>query len=151
MRSITTTFILSACVLSLAACASVPSQNDLIAGIDQSKLTQGASKTLSTTDPTCVDFYKNVAEFHKKAQSGSSTKNFFTSLGVNVASAVVASQVVPSDITSQTGRVAAYAAAGSVTSQGSRIAIRELNSSDRADAKIIEVAQELGCPVAIKP
>ena len=151
MRPLTSTLLITAFTLSLASCSTVPRQDDLISGIDKTQLAQNASKARLPTDPVCVDFYSNVTEFQKQAQSNRSTRNFFSSIGLNVASAVVANQVVPAGIGNQTGRIAANTAARSATNTGSRIALRELNSSDRADAKVIEVANEIGCPVNVKP
>jgi len=151
MRSLTSTFILSAAALSLAACASVPSQTELTEGINAQQIAQYSGKTRQATDPVCLDFYDNVEAFQKQAQSNSGTKSFFSRLGANVATAVVTSKVVPSGIGNQTTRVATRSAAGTVTQSGKQIALKELNSSDRADAKIISVANELGCPVTIKP
>jgi len=152
MRPLISALSLSALVLTLASCASVPSQDKLLAGIDQTQFAQGATKTArAATDPVCVDFYANVTDFEKRAQSNQGTKNFFSRLGADVASAVVTTAIVPSGIASQTGRVAARSAANSATRSGKNAALRELNSSDRADAKIIEVAEEIGCPVNIKP
>ena len=150
MRRTTSTLVISALALTLASCASVPSQNDLMAGIDKTQLAPGTAKTRTPGDPVCVDFYSNVAEFRRKAQSPSSTSKFFKSLGANVASAVVVSQVIPSGI-SPTSRAAVSAAASTATTAGREIALEELNSSDRADAKIIDVAEEIGCPVNIAP
>jgi len=60
-------------------------------------------------------------------------------------------EVVPRDIGNQTTRVATRSATGTVAQTGKQLALKELNSSDRADAKIIVVANQLGCPVNIKP
>ena len=152
MRPLISALSLSALVLTLASCASVPSQDKLLTGIDQTQFAQGATKTArAATDPVCVDFYANVADFEKNAQSNKGMKNFFSTLGLNVASAVVARSVIPAGVGNQAARVAASSAATSVTSVGRQAALRELNSSNRADAKIIEVAGEIGCPVNIKP
>ncbi len=151
MRPITSTLIISAAALSLASCASVPSQTDLTSGISAAQIAQGSSKTRLPSDPVCADFYANVNAFKRKANSPSTTKRFFTSLGLNVASAVVANEIIPRGIENQTARVATSAAIGTATSTGGRLAVQELNSSDRADAKIIEVASDIGCPVNIKP
>ena len=151
MTRLFSTLILSSAVLALASCASVPSSDQLVAGIDQTKIAQAGTAKRVPTDPVCADFYKNVGEFQQKAQSSQGTKNFFSRLGLNVASAVLVGQVVPTGISNQVGRTAAYVAAGTATSQGSRIAMRELSSSNRADSKIIEVAGEIGCPVNIRP
>jgi len=149
---LTSTLLLSTLALSLASCASVPQPDQLLTGIDTTKMAQGAAVTKrAPTDPVCADFYNNVNEFQKQAQKNKGGQNFLASLGLNVAAAVATQGLVPSGIGSTTGRVAAYSAASSVTSQGSRIALRELSSSDRADAKIIEVAGQIGCPVVIKP
>lgn len=149
MRTLHSSLLVSLFTLSLVSCASVPQQSELMTGIDSSKISQGVVTKRTTTDPVCVNFYNNVNEFQKQAQKSQNGNNFMSSLGLNVLVSVATAGLVPAGIGSQAGRAAAYAAAGSVTSQGKRIAIRELNSSDRADAKIIESAEQLGCPVAV--
>jgi len=152
MRFSTSTLIISALTLMLASCASVPQQDNLLAGIDTSKLSAQAPTTKrATSDPVCTEFYNNVNTFEKQAQKAKGGKNFLASMGLNVVAAVATQGIVPAGIGSTAGRVAAYSAASSVTSQGTRIALRQLNSSDRADAKIIDVANQIGCPVSIKP
>lgn len=152
MRSLTSSLILATAALSMSACVSVPSEDKLLTGISPTKLSQGAAVTAkSASDPTCVEFYKNVNTYMKKAQSSQRTKNVFSRIGLAVAGAVVANEIVPSGINSQTGRIAARAAAGTATSAGGYFALRELNSSDKADAKIIEVAENIGCPVRSRP
>jgi len=151
MRSLTSLLFMSAAALSLAACASVPSEDKLLTGISPTQLAQGAAKAKSPSDPTCVEFYNNVSTFQRKAQSSQRTKNVFSRIGLAVASAVVANEIVPSGINSQTGRIAARTAAGTATGAGGYYALRQLNSSNRADAKIIEVAEDIGCPVNFRP
>jgi len=152
MRLQTSTLLVSILALSLASCASVPQQDQLLSGIDATKLAQSPSTKLSPTDATCVDFYNNVTAFQKQAQKSKGGQNFMAALGLNVIASVATAGLIPAaGIGSTVGRVAAYSAASSVTSQGSRIALRELNSSDRADAKIIEVADQIGCPVVVSP
>lgn len=151
MRRIVSTLLVSSLALTLASCASVPSQDQLVSGIDQTKLAQTTTTKRLASDPVCTDFYSNIAEFQKSAQSNTGTKNFLSSLGLSVASAVLVGQVVPSGISSTTGRLAAYSAAGAVASQGNRMVLRELRSSKRADKKIIDVADQLGCPVTVVP
>jgi len=151
MRRSLTLLLTSAVALSLSACASVPSQTQLMSGIDKTQLTQTAAKTRSATDPVCVDFYNNVVEYQKKAQASKGSQNFLARLGLNVAAALLTQQIIPTGIASETGRIATQVAAGSAVSQGTNIALRELNSTNRADAKIIEVASEIGCPVNIAP
>lgn len=151
MRTLQSSLLVSLFTLSLVSCASVPQQGQLMTGIDASKISQGTVTQLSPTDPTCVNFYNNVNEFQKQAQKSQGGKNFMSALGLNVLVSVATAGLVPAGIGSTVGRVAATSAASSVTSQGGRIAIRELNSSDRADAKIIESAALIGCPVALSP
>ncbi len=151
MRLIPSTLLVSTLAFTLASCASVPRQDQLLTGIDATKLAQGSVTKLSATDTTCVDFYNNVTEFQKQAQKSKGGQNFLASLGLNVVAAVATQGIIPAGITSTAGRVAVASAASSVTSQGTRIALRELNSSDRADAKIIEVAGQIGCPVVVSP
>ena len=86
MRTLSSTLLISAVALSLAACASVPSQTELTSGIDAAQLAQGASKTRLPSDPVCVDFYANVENFQQQAKSPSATKSFFTRLGANAVS-----------------------------------------------------------------
>lgn len=149
MRSLQSSLLVSLFTLSLVSCASVPQQSQLLSGIDASKISQGTVTQLASTDPTCVNFYNNVNQFQQQAQKSQGSKNFMSALGLNVLVSVATAGLVPAGIGSQVGRVAAASAASSVTSQGARVAIRELNSSDRADAKIIESAAQIGCPVAI--
>ncbi len=151
MRISTSTVLVSLFSLTLASCASVPQQDQLMAGIDTSKLSQGPVTKLAVSDPVCVNFYNNVTDFQKQAAKSKGGQNFLASMGINVLAAVATQGIVPAGISSTAGRVAAHSAASSITAQGGRIAIRELNSSDRADAKIIEAAAQLGCPVAVKP
>ena len=151
MPRLTSPLLAVTLALSLTACASVPSQDQLVSGIDKTQLAQGMIAKRVPTDPVCVEFYNNVNEFQKSAQSSQGTKSFISRLGLSIASAVAIGQVVPTGISSRAGRTAAYVTAGSAASLGSRAALRELNSSNRADAKIIEVATEIGCPVNIRP
>lgn len=151
MRLQTSAIILSTLSLSLASCASVPRQDQLLTGIDATTLAadaQGETVALQASNPVCVDFYDNVNTFQAEAQKSQGGKNFMSSLGLNVVAAVVTQGLIPPGLSSA-GRVAASTAASSITSQGSEIAIRELNSSDRADAIIIETASQIGCPVNI--
>lgn len=150
MRLKTSTLLVSVLALSLASCASVPSQNQLMAGIDSSKITQGSATKLASTDATCVNFYNNVNEFQKQAAKAKGGQNFMASLGLNVLASVATAGIIPAGL-SPVGQVAASSAASSVTSQGNQIALRQLNSSDRADAKIIETAAQIGCPVSVSP
>lgn len=146
--------LISALSFTLVACASVPQQDQLLTGIDQTALTTGnqaAPVQRAASDAVCVDFYENVNSFYAQAKKSQGGKNFLGSLGLNVASAVLTQGLMPAGITSTAGRVAVGSAISSATSQGSQIALRELNSSNRADAKIIEVAAEIGCPVNITP
>lgn len=148
MRFTTSTILISGFALSLTACVSVPSQNQLMTGIDSSKITQNTVTKLAATDPTCVNFYNNVNTFQKEAQKAQGSKNFMTSLGLNVLVSVATAGIIPAGL-SPVGQIAASTAASSVTSQGSQIALRQLNSTNRADAKIIETAAQIGCPVSI--
>lgn len=146
--------LLSALSLSLASCASVPQQDQLLTGIDQTAFSANAKTApvqRTASDAVCVEFYENVNNFYAQAQKSQGGKNFFSAIGLNVAASVLTAGLIPSGISSTAGRVAVGSAIGSATSQGSQIALRELNSSDRADAKIIETAAEIGCPVNIKP
>lgn len=151
MRRLFIPMLVSGLSLSLASCASLPSDEQLVSGIDKTQLAQMTATKRTISDPVCVDFYNNINEYQNQVQASKGRRNFINRLGLNVASAVLVGQVVPSGIGSRAGRIAAYSAAGTATSQGSRMALRELNSSDRADAKIIDVAADLGCPVKIKP
>lgn len=151
MRRFVLPLLVTGLSLSLASCSSVPSQDRLVSGIDKTQLSQSTTTKRAVSDPVCVDFYTNVAEYQKEAQSNQGKRSFFNQLGMNVVSAVALRQVVPSGIGGQTGQVAAYSAAGTAASQGKSMALRELNSSDRADAKIIEVAADIGCPVTVAP
>lgn len=151
MRRFVSTLLVSGLSLTLASCASVPSQDQLTSGIDKTQLAQTATTKRSPTDPICIDFYKNVTAFQQQAQSSGGTKRFLTSLGLGVVSAVAVGQVVPTGISSQAGRIAASSAASTTAGLGRQAALRKLNSSDRADAKVIEVAGEIGCPVSVAP
>lgn len=142
--------LISGLSLSLAACSSVPSQDRLVTGIDKTQLTQGTTSKRAASDPVCVEFYSNVEEYEKEAADSKNKRSFFNRLGLNVASSVALGQIDPG-IGNRTAQIATRSAAGTVTSTGKQVALRELNSSDRADAKIIEVAGDIGCPVNIKP
>lgn len=154
MRNLPAVILVSLFTLSLVSCASVPKQDQLMAGIDSSKISpvtaKGTVTQRATTDPVCVSFYDNVNEFEKQAQKSKKGNQFMSSLGLNVLASVATAGIIPSGL-GTVGNAAVYSAAGSVTAQGKQIAIRQLNSSDRADAKIIETAAQLGCPVAIAP
>lgn len=146
--------LLSTLSLTLAACASMPQQDQLLANIDPSALQtapQAAPIKRATTDPVCVEFYENVNRFYAQAQKSPGEKSFLGAVGINVVSAVITQGLIPSGISSTAGRVAMGSAINTATSQGSQIALRELKSSNRADARIIEVAAEIGCPVNIVP
>lgn len=150
MRTLQSSLLVSLLTLSLVSCASVPQQGQLMAGIDASKISQGSATKLTPSDPTCVNFYNNVNEFQRQAQKSQGSKNFVSSLGLNVLVSVATAGLIPPGV-GTVGRAAAVSATSSVTSQGGRIAMRELNSSNRADAKIIESAALIGCPVALSP
>ncbi len=152
MRRFVSTLLVSGLSLSLAACSSVPSQDRLVSGIDKTQLTQNTKTQRTLADPVCVDFYANIDEYKKEALASQGKRNFFNSLGLSVASAMVLGQVAPaSGISNQAGRIAVGSATGAVTAQGKQMALKELNSSDRVDAKIIKVADDLGCPVKVVP
>lgn len=151
MRISTSAILVSICSLTLVSCASVPQQDQLMTGIDTTTMTQATATKRATSDPVCVNFYNNVASFQKQAAKSKGGQNFLASVGINVLAAVATQGIVPTGIGSTAGRVAAYSAASSVTSQGSRIAIKQLSSSNRADKKIIEAAAQIGCPVSIAP
>jgi len=118
MRLISSTLLVSTLAFTLASCASVPRQDQLLTGIDATKLAQSPATKLSPTDATCVDFYNNVTEFHNQAQKSKGSQNFLTSLGLNVMASVVTQGLIPAGITSTAGRAAVSSAASSVTSQG---------------------------------
>jgi len=69
MRRIVSTLLVSSLALTLASCASVPSQDQLVSGIDQTKLAQTTTTKRLASDPVCTDFYSNIAEFQKSAQA----------------------------------------------------------------------------------
>lgn len=146
------TVLLLASSFALASCASVPTQTQLTAGINQNQLAQGAMVNREPTDPVCVEFYDNVDAFHRTAKKGpSGFESFLSVVGVSVAAAVVADEIVPKRIRSRTGRIAARTAAHTATSYGGHLLLRDIHSTKRADSKIISVAEELGCPIFFGP
>ena len=152
MRLTSATLLFSLFALGLTSCASMPTQDKLFSGIDTTKLAATSATTkLSGTDPTCVSFYENVNSYYQQAQKAKGGQQFVSSLGLNVVASLLTRGLIPSGISSTAGQIAASSAASSVTSQGTQIALRELNSTDGADAKIIAAANQIGCPVAIQP
>ena len=110
--------LLLALSLTLAACASVPQQDQLLTGIDQTALAadpQAAPVKRAAIDAVCVDFYENVNNFYAQAQKSQGGKNFLGSVGLSVASAVLTQGLIPSGISSTAGRVAVDSAISSAT------------------------------------
>jgi len=147
MRRLTSTLIASTLVLTLTACASVPSDDQLFSGIDKTQIAQAPVAQRLETDPVCVDFYKNVTRYQQTAKPASGGQNFLTYLGLSVGAAVLTQELIGSSIRDRTARVAAFTAASVGTAFGTRAVIRDLNSSKRGDAKIIDTAAEIGCPI----
>lgn len=143
--------ILPALALTLAACASTPKTDLLTKGLDQSAM-QSVSPVnglRAASDPVCVQFYTNAQNYIQAANTPSQGSRLLANVGVSVLSAVVGSGV-GAGIGSQVGRVAVQSAASQAIYQGSGIALQELSKDSTAEAKVIEVAENLRCPVALK-
>lgn len=140
--------VLSAACLS--ACASTPTSGALFAGIDSAALEKTAVPASGrlATDPVCTRFYQNTRDYLVKASKPNGMTQFFTQVGVSVL-AGVATQGLASGVGSGVGRVAIQSAAGSAIQSGSGIALRELSKNDSGDAKVIALAEQIGCPVSV--
>jgi hypothetical protein len=134
----------------LSACASTPTPDKLFAGIDDAALKTPVSPTSArtATDPVCVKFYENTRAYLQKASKPSGVGQFFTQVGVGVL-AGVATQGLASGIGSTAGRIAVGSAANSAVYAGSGVALRKLSENKAGDAKIIDMAKQIGCPVAV--
>jgi len=134
----------------LSACASTPTPNKLFAGIDDAALKAPVAPASGRTasDPVCVKFYQNTQTYLQKAANPSGVSQFLTQVGVGVL-AGVATQGIGASIGSTAGRVAVQSAASSAIYSGSGLALRELSKNKAADAKIIALAEQIGCPVAV--
>ena len=150
MPRLISVLLISSLSFSLASCASTPSSDRLTSGIDKTQLAQSTSTKRTVADPVCVDFYNNIAEYRKEAAASQGKRSFMNRLGLNVVSAVALGQVIPAGA-GGAGQIATRTAAGTVAGQGKQIALQELDSADRVDAKIIKVADNIGCPVKVKP
>ncbi|WP_371397215.1 hypothetical protein [Fretibacter rubidus] len=144
-------FILPALALTLTACASTPKTDMLTQGLDQSAMQSVVpDKAMrQSSDPVCAQFYVNAQNYIHAANTPSQGSRFMTNVGVSVLSAVVGSGV-GAGIGSQVGRVAVQSAASQAIYQGSGIALQELSKDSTSEAKVIETAAQLRCPVALK-
>lgn len=146
MRRAFSTLIVPLAALSLASCASVPADGELTAGIAPAQMVEGDVKRRLETDPVCGQFYDNVANFDKTAKKPSRFEHLMGVVGVRVASAVITDKVAR-NTRGRTKRIAAYTAVGTATSYGGHMLLNDLQSTKRADKKIIATAHKLGCPI----
>ena len=146
----TTLLIAALSALCLSACASTPTPNTLFAGIDQSALPKSGAviPVRKATDDVCKTFYKNTQTYLADASQPSGTTRFLTQIGVGLI-AGVAGQGIGSGISSTAGRIAVQSAASSAVFAGSEVAMKKLTASKPDDAKIIAMAQQIGCPVQV--
>ena len=143
----------AATLLMLSACAST-SSSTLLNGIDSDALTASSSATTPVTrtasDPVCEQFYRNAIEYAEGARRPNPGGQILAATGLSVVAAV-ASSTLFRGIDSRTGRVAAQAATSQLIYTGGGAAISGLNSADKIDARIIDAADDIGCPVQTTP
>jgi len=142
--------ILSLAIMSLSACTTLPSSTALTKGIDPAVISKAQSATAmrAHTDPVCENFYKNVQTYTAKASQPNQGTNFLAAIGIGVLGAMAGGGIATAGL-GQVGQVAAQTATTQALSMGSQATLRSLKSSDKADAKIIDVANELRCPVSV--
>jgi len=146
-----TTIVSALILVSVSACSTMPKSSTLMAGIDETQLSQIAPNTLrGASDPVCVNFYKNAQQFIAEANKPNPGRNFLTNLGVSVLAGVATAGVVPSGL-STVGQMAASQAVSSTVSQGSGLVLQGMKQNSGATAKITEAAAEIGCPVSTGP
>jgi hypothetical protein len=119
--------------------------------IDQTKLSALAPNTLrAETDPVCVSFYSNAKTYIAEANKPNPGGDFLTTLGVGVLTSVVTQGIVPPGLGS-VGSVAASQTVSQTVRHGSGLVLQDLKSNERINAKIVEAAAKVGCPVTTAP
>jgi len=149
-RILTATALSSLYLLTLSACATAPSADTLMAGIDTSNVTKIAPGELrKPTDPVCVNFYKNAQGYLAEANKPDRGKSFLTRLGIGVLAGVASGGIATAGIDSVVGQIAVQQVAATTIYEGSNIALQELNKANGPQAKVIKAAEEIGCPVNV--
>ncbi len=141
MRKSTSLIALSTLAI-LSACSTVPKMNALTEGLDKDQL--GTQKQMRVSnDPVCIEFYENVIAAAEKSAKAKRTNAQMASAGVSVASVVAGLGPLGSIATQSAARVLINRAASDVSST-------EFDPENKFDARIIEAANEVNCPVKVK-
>lgn len=126
----------------LSACSTVPKMDSLTEGLDKDKL--GAQKQMRVSnDPVCIEFYENVIAAAEKSAKAKRSNAQMASAGVSIASVVAGLGPLGSIATQSAARVLVNRSASDVSST-------VFDPSNKFDARIIEAANEVNCPVRIK-
>ena len=146
------TFSAAAAMLMLSACAT--SSSTLLSGIDRDALAQSSSTSAAVArkaaDPVCVQFYENAVTYSREARQPNQGAQILAASGLSVLASVATGGLL-GGLGAGVGGVAARQAASQLIFQGGGAAISGLNSGDKVDARIIEAAGEIGCPVQTTP
>lgn len=141
-------FGLAASALMLNACAT--SSSTLLTGIDRDLVTPSASTSApvvrTAADPVCEQFYKNAVTYATEARKPNPAGQVFAQTGLGVL-ATVATGGLLGGLGTGVGGIAARQAASQLIFNGGGTALAGLNSANKIDARIIEAANDLGCPV----
>ena len=142
----------AAALLMLSACAST-SSSTLLNGIDSDALAASSNATTAVTrtasDPVCEQFYRNAIEYAEGARRPNPGGQILARTGLSVVAAVASSALL-GGIDNRVGRVAAQSATSQLIFTGGGAALSGLNSKDKIDARIIDAADDIGCPVQVK-
>jgi len=144
------TLSVATAMLMLTACAT--SSSTLLTGIDSDAIAQSADAsskvTRSAADPVCSQFYDNAVTYSKEARKPNPGGQILASTGIGVLASVATGGLL-GGLGTGVGGVAARQATSQIIRQSGGTAIAGLNSNDKIDAKIIEAADKLGCPVQL--
>ena len=139
---ISTSFTAVAALTLLSACSTVPKMDSLTDGIDQDKL--GTQKQMRVSnDPVCIEFYENVIAAAEKSAKAKRSNAQMASAGVSVASIVAGLGPLGSVATQSAARVLISRSANDVSTT-------VFDPENRFDARIIEAANQVNCPVRVK-
>lgn len=139
---------LAVSAMMVSACAT--SSSTLLTGIDRdlavSSTSTGTPVTRTASDPVCEQFYRNAVTYSQEARKPNAGGQILASTGLGVL-ATLATGGLLGGLGSGVGGLAVRQATSQLIFNGGGAALSGLNSADKIDARIIEAANDLGCPV----
>lgn len=125
-----------------SACSTVPKMASLTDGIDKTQI--GTQKQMRVAnDPVCVEFYQNVIAAAEKSAKAKRTNSQLASAGVSVASIAAGLGPLGSIATQSTARIL-------INRKANDVSTTVFDPKKKFDARIIEAANAVNCPVSIK-